>query len=64
MKNSLSWWEYEHFLKDTDHTIIGCGIVGLSTAIELKLAEPNCKVLVIDKKNSPLGASTKNAGFA
>ena len=64
MKNRLSWWEYEHFLKDTDHTIIGCGIVGLSTAIELKSADPKCKELVIDKKRSPLGASTKNAGFA
>ena len=64
MKNSLSWWEYEHLLKDVDHTIIGCGIVGLSTAIELKSAQPENKILVIDKKKSPLGASTKNAGFA
>jgi gamma-glutamylputrescine oxidase len=64
MKNSLSWWEYEHLLKDVDHTVVGCGIVGLSTAIELKSAQPACKVLVLDKKKSPLGASTKNAGFA
>jgi len=60
----LSWWEYEHFLKGVDYTIVGAGIVGLSTAIELKTASPEAKVLIIDKKRAPLGASTKNAGFA
>lgn len=64
MKKKLSWWEYEHLLKDVDYTIIGSGIVGISTAIELKEEIPNCKVLVLDKKILPLGASTKNAGFA
>jgi len=64
VKNRLSWWEYDHFLKGLDYTIIGSGIVGLSTAIELKLVNPSSKVLVIDKKRLPFGASTKNAGFA
>ena len=47
-----------------DYTILGSGIVGLSTAIELKLLTPELKVLIIDKKTYPVGASTKNAGFA
>lgn len=47
-----------------DYTILGAGIVGVSTAIEVKLLSPNSKVLIIDKKTYPVGASTKNAGFA
>lgn len=64
MKQRLSWWEYEHLLKDVNYTIVGSGIVGISTAIELKSDNPNSKVLVLDKKILPIGASTKNAGFA
>ncbi len=64
MEYKLSWWEDEYFLKDVDYTILGAGIVGLSTAIELKLIAPQAKVLIIDKKTYPVGASTKNAGFA
>jgi len=64
VKEGMSWWEFEHFLKDVDYSIIGSGIVGLSTAIELKNIDPNSKVLIIDKKTLPIGASTKNAGFA
>ena len=47
-----------------DFTIVGSGIVGLSTAIFLKKRLPNAKVLVIEKGVLPQGASTKNAGFA
>lgn len=47
-----------------DYTILGAGIVGLSTAIELKQMSPKTKILIIDKKTYPVGASTKNAGFA
>jgi glycine/D-amino acid oxidase-like deaminating enzyme len=64
MEYKLSWWEDEYLLKDVDYTILGAGIVGLSTAIELKLIAPQAKVLIIDKKTYPVGASTKNAGFA
>lgn len=62
--NKLSWWEESYLLHDVDYTIIGSGIVGLSTAIELKLENPELNVLLIDKKTIPIGASTKNAGFA
>jgi gamma-glutamylputrescine oxidase len=60
----LSWWEKDFYFKGLDVIIIGSGIVGLSTAIELKAAKPNLKILVLDRGILPLGASTKNAGFA
>lgn len=64
LDQELSWWEYKYLLKNVDYTILGAGIVGLSTAIELKQMSPDSKVLIIDKKSYPVGASTKNAGFA
>jgi len=64
LDHKLSWWESEYLLKDVDYTILGAGIVGLSTAIEIKQFSPKTKVLIIDKKTYPIGASTKNAGFA
>jgi len=51
-------------IDDVDCTIVGAGIVGLSTAIEIKERDPSLKVLVLDKKSLPIGASTRNAGFA
>lgn len=64
LDHKLSWWESEYLLKDVDYTILGAGIVGLSTAIELKQLSPKSKILIVDKKTYPIGASTKNAGFA
>ncbi|MDF1698137.1 MAG: FAD-binding oxidoreductase [Saprospiraceae bacterium] len=64
MKANLSWWEFDHYLSKVDYTIVGGGIVGLSTAIELKEMFPDTKILIVDKKTLPIGASTKNAGFA
>lgn len=59
----ISFWEREHFL-NYDYIIIGSGIVGLSTAIELKEKQANCSVLILERGLLPTGASTKNAGFA
>jgi len=64
MSGRFSWWERNHFLDEIDVTILGAGLVGLSTAIELKLMSPDLEILVLDKKTIPIGASTKNAGFA
>ncbi|MDT8420172.1 MAG: L-2-hydroxyglutarate oxidase [Desulfuromonadales bacterium] len=36
-----------------DYMIIGAGIVGLSTALQLQQAEPGCKVLVLEKEAGP-----------
>lgn len=47
-----------------DVTIIGAGIVGLSTAISIRTKFPEATVTIFEKGSSARGASTKNAGFA
>jgi gamma-glutamylputrescine oxidase len=59
----LSYWEQKNFL-NYDLIVLGGGIVGLSTAIQYKEAEPGSSVLVLERGYFPSGASTKNAGFA
>ncbi|HKK74162.1 MAG TPA: FAD-dependent oxidoreductase [Saprospiraceae bacterium] len=59
-----SHWEFDSFFKDIDFVVLGSGIVGLSTAIHLKQARPNARVLVLERGVLPIGASTRNAGFA
>jgi gamma-glutamylputrescine oxidase len=60
----FSFWEKNHIEKAADFTIIGAGIVGLSTAISLKEKAPNARVVIFERATLPYGASTKNAGFA
>lgn len=43
---------------------MGAGIVGLSAAYYYKLDNPECRLLVLDRGFVPMGASTRNAGFA
>lgn len=59
----LSYWEQQSFI-NYDHIVIGSGIVGLSTAIELKERFPGASVLVLERGLLPTGASSRNAGFA
>lgn len=61
---NLSYWEKESFFNNIDVAIIGSGIVGLSAAIYLKEQSPNIKILVLERGALPIGASTRNAGFA
>ncbi|WP_394748146.1 NAD(P)/FAD-dependent oxidoreductase [Spongiimicrobium salis] len=61
---NLSYWEYKTWLSHLDFTIVGSGIVGLTTAIHLKKRFPKAKILILEKGILPQGASTKNAGFA
>ena len=61
---NLSYWEQKEWLQNIDFTIVGSGIVGLSTAVFLKKRFPKSKILVLEKGILPQGASTKNAGFA
>lgn len=61
---NLSYWEERYYFEDNDLVVVGAGIVGLSTAIATKTAQPNMKVLVLERSSLPSGASTKNAGFA
>ncbi len=60
----LSYWEKSIYFEEIDFTLIGAGIVGLSTAIYLKEKFPASKVLILERGYLPSGASTKNAGFA
>ena len=61
---STSFWEYSSFLKGYDLIIVGSGIVGLNAAITFKKKHPKSGVLIIERGAIPMGASTKNAGFA
>lgn len=59
-----SHWEYNTFFRDIDYCVIGSGIVGLSTAIHLKKKAPKANILILERGPLPIGASTRNAGFA
>lgn len=61
----LSFWERQSHFTNIDVLIVGGGIVGLNSALQLKLAEPALRVSVVDGGPFlPYGASTRNAGFA
>lgn len=59
----FSFWEQQSFT-EYDDIVIGAGIVGLSTAIELKSKYPNNRILVLERGFMSSGASSRNAGFA
>ena len=59
-----SYWERNTFLSPCDVLVVGGGITGLSTAISLLEANPHLQVTVLERGFLPLGASTRNAGFA
>ena len=61
---SLSYWEQETFFKDIDTLIIGSGIVGLNAAIRLRALKPKHRIVILERGPLPIGASTRNAGFA
>lgn len=61
---NYSYWEIKSWFTNVDFTIIGSGIVGLSTALHLKEKYPKSNILILEKGQLPNGASTKNAGFA
>lgn len=60
----LSYWEKQSYFAHIDLLIIGSGIVGLNAAVSFKNKYPKAKVVVAERGLLPLGASTKNAGFA
>lgn len=59
-----SVWELETFYRKRDIIIIGSGFSGLWTAVFIKEKYPEKSVLIIERNTVPLGASTRNAGFA
>lgn len=64
IKYELSYWERECFFKNLDVAVVGSGIVGLAAAIHLKTLDPKLRVTVLERGPLPIGASTRNAGFA
>ncbi len=60
----ISYWEHDVWLKDIDISIIGSGIVGLSSAYFLKKKYPSKKIVVFERGFLPHGATTRNAGFS
>jgi gamma-glutamylputrescine oxidase len=61
---SLSIWEKESFFPHQDIIIVGAGLMGLWTALELKKQDKGLRIAIIERSPVPLGASTRNAGFA
>lgn len=59
----ISYWEQQSLL-EYDFIVIGGGITGLSTAIELRDKHQHASVLVLERGIFSAGASTRNAGFA
>lgn len=63
-KYYLSHWEHEVYFKDIDIVVIGSGIVGLTAAWHIRQLAPSLRVAVFERGALPVGASTRNAGFA
>jgi len=61
---SLSIWEKESFYAAQDIIIVGAGLMGLWTALELKKSKPSLSITILERNETALGASTRNAGFA
>lgn len=60
----LSYWEKESFFNNIDLVIIGSGLVGLHSSLRFLQLNPNKKVVIFERGSLPMGASTRNAGFA
>jgi glycine/D-amino acid oxidase-like deaminating enzyme len=60
----LSYWEQQSFFSSIDFLVVGSGIVGLSAALGLRERAPKAKIVVVERGPLPIGASTRNAGFA
>lgn len=60
----LSVWESETFFAPQDIVIIGGGLTGLWTALELKQQSPTLRITILEQGLIPAGASTRNAGFS
>lgn len=60
----MSYWEYQSYWHKRDVVIVGMGLTGLLTAINIKKTHPEASVLIVDEKLIGSGASSRNAGFA
>ncbi|EGR30487.1 oxidoreductase, putative [Ichthyophthirius multifiliis] len=58
----FSLWDKQSFLLNNDVIIIGGGISGLSCASSILETYPEKKVIILERGQTPQGASTKNGG--
>jgi len=61
--SNFSFWE-QRWMERSDQVVIGGGLVGLQTAIELKLKYPHKSVWILERNTFADAASLRNAGFA
>ena len=61
---NYSYWELDTIYGNYDLVIIGAGFTGLWSALEWREKFPKSRILIVEKNSYPLGASTRNAGFA
>ncbi len=61
---NISFWEQDTYFNNIDVVIIGSGIVGLNAAFNLKKKHKKLKIAILERGMLPMGASSKNAGFA
>jgi glycine/D-amino acid oxidase-like deaminating enzyme len=61
---AISAWEQSTYFAPKDVVIIGCGFVGLWTALELINKYPKTQITILERGVIPSGASTRNAGFS
>lgn len=60
----FSFWEQNTYFNKVDVVIIGSGIVGLNAALYLKKKNKKLNIIILERGMLPMGASSKNAGFA
>lgn len=58
------YWESEFILSPVDLTVVGAGIVGMSTALFYQRKNPTHRVRILERSPLGLGGTTRNAGFA
>lgn len=58
-----SFWEQDAML-DAGFIVVGGGLIGLQTALELRALRPHDRIVVLERGALPAGASSRNAGFA
>lgn len=61
---AISIWEKQTIFAPQDVIIIGAGLMGMWSAIAMKAKYPSASISIVEKHPFPLGASTRNAGFA
>ena len=62
--SNRSYWEEALYYQNYDLIVVGAGLTGLSTAYFAKKENPDARIMILERGVFPIGASTRNAGFA